>query len=271
MPRGMVYSLIICTVLYIMIALVLTGIEKYSAFKGVTDPLAFVFKERAPWIEKVVSISAVVATTSVLLVFQIGQPRIWMSMSRDGLLPKAFGKIHPKYQTPSFSTIITGVIVGAGALFLESDLVTDLTSIGTLFAFVLVSWGVLLLPRLKKEKGKFTIPYINGQILIPILYILFVYMMRDRIKGAFENLETEGYQEILFIVYLIIAAAFSVMSFIKKYSFIPVMGVLSCLYLMIEIPSISWMWFFVWMMLGLIIYFLYGYRHSRLAKIPDEL
>lgn len=270
MPRGMIYSLVICTVLYILIALILTGIEKYSAFEGINDPLAFVFENRAPWIEKIVSISAVVATTSVLLVFQIGQPRIWMSMSRDGLLPKAFKKIHPKYHTPSFSTIVTGIIVGLGALFLEGNLVTDLTSIGTLFAFVLVSWGVLMLPRLAKEKGKFSLPYINGQLLIPVLYIVFVYFMRGRIYDAFANLNTEGYQEILFIVYMFIAGAFAVMSFIKKYSFIPVMGVLSCMYLMIEIPSISWLWFFIWMALGLIIYFLYGYRNSRLANAKDE-
>ncbi len=146
MPRGMIYSLIICTILYILIAMVLTGIEHYNNFKGVNDPLAFVFKNRAPWIEKIVSVSAVVATTSVMLVFQLGQPRIWMSMSRDGLLPKRFQKIHPKYHTPSFATIVTGLIVGAGALFIESELVTNLTSIGTLFAFVLVSGGVLLLP-----------------------------------------------------------------------------------------------------------------------------
>lgn len=153
MPKGMIYSLIVCTVLYILIALVLTGIESYSSFKGVNDPLAFVFEKRAPWIEKIVSISAVVATTSVLLVFQIGQPRIWMSMSRDGLLPKVFQKIHPKFQTPSFATILTGIIVGIGALFIQSGLVTDLTSIGTLFAFVLVSGGVLLFTEGSQRAG----------------------------------------------------------------------------------------------------------------------
>ncbi|MCC6257074.1 MAG: amino acid permease [Chitinophagaceae bacterium] len=270
MPRGMIYSLLICTVLYILVAMILTGIEKYSLFEGVTDPLAFVFENRAPWIEKIVSVSAVVATTSVLLVFQIGQPRIWMSMSRDGLLPKAFKKIHPKYHTPSFSTIVTGIIVGLGALFLEGNLVTDLTSIGTLFAFVLVSWGVLMLPKMVKEKGQFRLPYINGQVLIPALYVLFIYFMRDRIHDAFANISNEGYQEILFILYLVIAGAFSIMSAIKKYSFIPVMGVLSCMYLMIEIPAISWLWFFAWMALGLIIYFLYGFRNSRLASSDSE-
>lgn len=266
MPRGMIYSLLICTALYIMIALILTGIENYSNFKNVNDPLAFVFKERAPWIENIVSISAVVATTSVLLVFQIGQPRIWMSMSRDGLLPKKFQKVHPKFQTPSFATIVTGIIVGIGALFIESDLVTDLTSIGTLFAFVLVSAGVLLLPRLPKEKGRFRLPYINGKFIIPVLVLGFIYFSRLRISEAFNNISDEGYQEILFLIYVALAIFMAVLSFIKNYSFIPVMGVLSCAYLLIEIPAISWKWFFVWMTVGLLIYFLYGRKNSRLAK-----
>lgn len=266
MPRGMIYSLLICTVLYILIALVLTGMESYAAFKDVNDPLAFVFEKRAPWIEKIISISAVVATTSVMLVFQIGQPRIWMSMSRDGLLPKKFRQIHPKYKTPSFATIVTGVIVGLGALFIEGGLVTDLTSIGTLFAFVLVSGGVLLLPPVVKEKGQFKLPYINGQFIIPVLTALFIYLFRQRISDAFANISHEGYQEILFLVFVLIAVILSVLTFLRRYSFIPIMGVLTCLYLMIEIPAVSWLWFFAWMALGLIIYFLYGYRNSRLAS-----
>lgn len=264
MPRGMIYSLVICTILYILIALVLTGMESYSAFKDVNDPLAFVFEKRAPWIEKIISISAVVATTSVLLVFQIGQPRIWMSMSRDGLLPKKFMKIHPKYQTPAFATIVAGVIVAIGALFIESDLVTDLTSIGTLFAFVLVSGGVLLLPPVAKEKGKFRLPYFNGKYIIPALLALFIYLFRNRIQDAFANITHEGYQEVLFLVFLLVAIILAVLTFLRNYSFIPIMGVLSCLYLLIEIPAISWFWFFVWMAAGLSIYFLYGYRNSKL-------
>lgn len=264
MPRGMIYSLLICTGLYILIALILTGIESYSSFKNVNDPLAFVFQERAPWIEKIVSVSAVVATTSVLLVFQIGQPRIWMSMSRDGLLPKRFQKVHPRFQTPSFATIVTGVIVGLGALFIESDLVTDLTSIGTLFAFVLVSGGVLMLPRLEKKPGRFSLPYINGKYIIPLLAALFIYLMRGRIIEAVENISSEGYQEILFLVYILLAIVMAILSFIRQFSFIPVMGVLSCAYLLIEIPAVSWKWFFVWMSVGLLIYFLYSRRHSKL-------
>ena len=266
LPKGMIYSLLICTALYILIALVLTGMESYTLFKDVNDPLAFVFEKRAPWIERIISISAIIATTSVLLVFQIGQPRIWMSMSRDGLLPRVFQKIHPKYKTPSFSTIITGVLVGIGALFLQSGLVTDLTSIGTLFAFVLVSGGILMLPPLPKEKGKFRIPYINGQYIIPLLLCLFIYGFRYRLKDAVLNLTHEGYQEVLFLLFIIIAVFITVKTFLKKYSFIPIMGVLSCLYLLIEIPAISWLWFFVWMAVGLLIYFLYGYRNSKLAK-----
>lgn len=264
MPKGMIYSLLICTVLYILIALTLTGIENYSHFNNVTDPLAFVFKDRAPWIETLVSISAVVATTSVLLVFQIGQPRIWMSMSRDGLLPKAFQKIHPKYQTPSFSTIITGIIVGIGALFIESDLVTDLTSIGTLFAFILVSGGVLFLPPKIKEPGKFHLPYINGKYIIPLLLMVFIYIFRGRVEAAFVEFSFQNTEEILFIIFLLFASFVSIFTFLKNYSLIPIMGVLTCSYLMVEIPMVSWKWFMVWMALGLAIYFLYGYRKSKL-------
>ena len=266
MPKAMINSLIICTILYILIALTLTGIEHYSEFKNVSDPLAFVFADRAPWMEILVSISAVVATASVLLVFQIGQPRIWMSMSRDGLLPKQFQKIHPKYQTPSFSTIVTGIIVGIGALFIESDLVTDLTSIGTLFAFVLVSGGVLFLPPKIKEKGKFSLPYINGQFIIPILLILFIYFFQERTIKAFTEFNLDSPQEILYLLFLVFAFVLTVLTFIRKYSFIPIMGVLTCTYLMVEIPIVSRKWFVVWMILGLIIYLLYGYRHSKLAK-----
>ncbi|MFM2137760.1 MAG: hypothetical protein RJA57_67 [Bacteroidota bacterium] len=265
MPRGMIYSLVICTILYILIALVLTGIESSASFQGVNDPLAFVFEKRAPWIEHIVSISAVVATTSVLLVFQIGQPRIWMSMSRDGLLPRKFQQIHPRYQTPFFATLITGLIVGAGALFIQSGLVTDLTSIGTLFAFVLVSGGVLLLPPAPKEAGRFRLPYINGQYLIPLLTAGFIYLFRHRLVDSVAHIGHENYQEVLFLVYVIIMVVLTGLTCIRKYSFIPIMGVLSCLYLMIEIPAVSWTWFFLWMGLGLLIYFLYGFRNSRLA------
>src|SRR5687768_2607370 len=136
LPKGMMWSIIICTVLYVLIALVLTGMVNYSEL-AVNDPLAFVFEKlNLKWLSGIIAVSAVVAMASVLLVFQLGQPRIWMSMSRDGLLPKSFSKIHPKFNTPSFSTIVTGFLVGGGALFMNMATVTDLCSIGTLFAFV---------------------------------------------------------------------------------------------------------------------------------------
>lgn len=264
LPRGMIYSLVICTVLYILIALVLTGMVHYSEL-NVNDPLAYVFSKKAPWIETVVSISAVVATTSVLLVFQLGQPRIWMSMSRDGLLPKAFGKVHPKFQTPYFSTIVTGILVAVPSLFMQSSRMTDLTSIGTLFAFVLVAAGVLMLPKDDGGSNRsFKLPYINGQIIVPALYLIFVIASMGRITDAIKGLGKEGLQEVLFLAYIVLATIVSVLTALKKLSLIPILGVLSCSYLLIEIPAISWIWFFCWMALGLCIYFLYGYSHSKL-------
>src|SRR5580658_7600349 len=196
LPKGMIYSLIICTILYILIALVLTGMVPYYKLK-VSDPLAFVFNEvHQNWIGYIISASAVIATTSVLLVFQLGQPRIWMSMSRDGLLPKAFGLIHHKYHTPWFSTIITGIIVAVPTLFLDSGLMTQLTSIGTLFAFVLVSWGVLVLPRQEGVRTKgFRMPYFNGRYIVPVLFILFIILFRNRIGTALAHFTEVGLQE----------------------------------------------------------------------------
>ncbi len=267
LPRGMIYSLIICTVLYILIALVLTGMVHYSELK-VDDPLAYVFQKlHLNKIGYLISVSAVVATTSVLLVFQLGQPRIWMSMSRDGLLPKKFAQVHPKFGTPSFATIVTGFLVGIPSLFVSSSTMTDLTSIGTLFAFVLVCFGVLVLPRMAKEAGSsaFRLPYLNGQFIIPAIVAVFVYFSMNRISDAFTNYATEGFQEILFLLFIFIAIVTGVLSFVRKYSVIPVVGALCCLYLMIEIPAISWLWFFVWMGIGLTIYFFYSRRRSKLA------
>ncbi|MCX6288572.1 MAG: amino acid permease [Bacteroidetes bacterium] len=268
LPKGMIYSLLICTVLYILIALVLTGMVNYSLLK-VDDPLAFVFEKIGMHkIGYIISISAVVATTSVLLVFQLGQPRIWMSMSRDGLLPKKFSKVHSKFGTPSFATIITGVFVGVPSLFMSISRMTDLTSIGTLFAFVLVCFGVLVLPRLSPDvkKKSFQLPYINGQFIIPGLAAIFIYFGLDRISNAFIAIQTEGYQEFLYLIFVFVLIIVSILSFIRKYSVIPVVGAMCCMYLMIEIPPVSWLWFFAWMTIGLVFYSFYGRRKSLLAK-----
>ncbi|MEP7257309.1 MAG: amino acid permease [Flavitalea sp.] len=266
LPRGMMYSLVICTVLYILIALVLTGMVNYKEL-NVIDPLAEVFnKVGKKWIGYIVSISAVVATTSVLLVFQLGQPRIWMSMSRDGLLPRIFAKIHPKFKTPSFSTILTGVIVAVPSLVMQSSLIVDLTSIGTLFAFILVSGGVLLLPAADNSiKRSFKLPYINGKFIVPVLFALFMFLTRDRIIEGARHISGDNLQEILFLLFITLGIVMSLLTFIRNYSVIPIMGVMFCSYLLIEIPAKSWLWFFAWMAFGLTIYFLYGYRKSKLA------
>ncbi|HYE53543.1 MAG TPA: amino acid permease [Chitinophagaceae bacterium] len=269
LPRGMIYSLLICTVLYILIALVLTGMVPFTEL-NVNDPLAFVFERVGQeWISYIVAISAVVATTSVLLVFQLGQPRIWMSMSRDGLLPKAFGKLHKKYQTPYFSTIVTGVLVAIPSLFMQSSLMTDLTSIGTLFAFVLVSGGVLLLPKIDNDtRRNFRLPYINGKFIVPLLYAAFVALSWVRIQTAASNLGKDSLEEVLFLAFVLLGLILSLATFFRNLSLIPILGVMFCAYLLIEIPAISWLYFFGWMGIGLAIYFLYGYRKSKLRTEP---
>jgi amino acid transporter len=271
LPKGMIYSLVICTVIYVITALVITGLVNYKEFNGVADPLAYVFEKiHMRKIGFIISVSAVVASTSVLLVFQIGQPRIWMSMSRDGLMPPAFSRISKRFKTPGFATIVTGFLVGIPVLLVDDKLMTDLTSIGTLFAFVLVCSGVLFLPALNtKIPGKFSIPYMNGKFIVPVLLIGFLLLFRQRFTDALTHLSSDSQQEILFLLFVAAAILISIFTFIRNYSVIPVLGTLFCLYLMIEIPAKSWMVFFGWMGIGLAIYLVYGRRKSKLAKIPS--
>lgn len=271
LPKGMIYSLLICTVLYILVALVLTGMVSYKELQ-VEDPLAFVFKNVGlNHISYVISISAVIATASVLLIFQMGQPRIWMSMSRDGLLPKKFSSIHPKYKTPWFATLITGFVVSIPALFMNLTEVTDLTSIGTLFAFVLVCVGVLLLPKEEIEDTKskrFRIPYINSKYIVPALLILVFISFRAPILSLFEYPgDWHEYKDKLpYFLFIMAAILMAVWSYLKNLSLIPVLGMLSCLYLMTELGYANWLRFLIWLALGLIIYFSYSYRKSNLNK-----
>ena len=268
LPRGMIYSLIICTILYILVAFVLTGMVSYNELQ-VGDPLAFVFKRVGlNQISYIISFSAVIATASVLLVFQMGQPRIWMSMSRDGLLPKAFSRIHPKYKTPSFATIVTGLFVAIPALFLNLTEVTDLTSIGTLFAFVLVCGGVLLLP--KREEGeaapKFKIPYISSQFIVPVLFIVGVIIFWKNFLGLFDF--SQGWEvfrdKLPFFLFVVLSVALTIACFIKKLSLIPVLGLASCFYLMTELGYTNWLRFLIWLVIGLITV---SYTHLTLPTI----
>lgn len=347
LPRGMMWAIIICTVLYVLIALVLTGMVSFEKL-NVDDPLAFVFQvhDDLKWLSGIIAVSAIVAMASVLLVFQLGQPRIWMSMSRDGLLPKRFAKLHPRFKTPSFATIVAGLIVGGGVLFMNLSFVTDLTSIGTLFAFVLVCAGVLRLETLPDApRGKFRTPYFNSQFVVPGLVVLSIVLtfmfakestmdflssrtlntdtealsevivkngkeaevrsfLASEIKLAAESFDTTStasllnglsdntrndvlrrlpvdynikYQSGLSVfahnipmwIFILITFFISYRCVTKKLSLIPVLGLLSCLYMMAQIPIHQWLWFTVWLVIGLVIYFNYGRKHSRLAQASN--
>ena len=189
-------------------------------------------------------------------------------MSRDGLLPKAFSRIHPKFHTPSFATVVTGFVVAIPALFLNLTEVTNLTSIGTLFAFVLVCGGVLLLPREAAVKGKFHLPYINSQWIVPALFIIGVVAFHKGIMGLFSGQDV--HHKFPYFLFIVLSASLTVAAFIKKLSLIPVLGLLSCFYLMAELEYESWIRFLIWLLIGLVIYFTYGYKHSIIGKTAVE-
>ena len=213
LPIGMIASLLICTLLYVLMSGVLTGIKKYTTYFGDSAAVATAFASK-PWAQALISAGALAGLTSVLLVFQLGQPRIFMAMARDGLLPAYFARIHPRFRTPYITTIWTGIIVGGVAMVTDIGSLSDLTNIGTLFAFVLVCIGVIILRRTHSSRPRpFRVP------LVPLF---------------------------------------------------PILGVLLCLALMLSLPIETWLRFFVWLALGLIIYFLYSVRHSRLRHGVDE-
>ena len=271
-PKAMMYALIICTVLYVLVTLVLTGIVPSGNLAGIEDPLAFMFMQVGlPGVAGIVAASAVIALTSALLVYQLGQPRIWMTMSRDGLLPKAFSRIHPKYRTPSFSTIMTGVLVGVPALFANLEEVINLSSIGTLFAFVLVCGGVLVLdldPE-NQKKSKFKIPYINSSYYVGIaLFAALILITQSGVnlgewlQGLYSG-EAKA-DHVIMAGFFLIWALMSFFSVTKKLSLIPVLGLLVNLYLMTQMGSTNWERFMYWCLAGVLIYFGYSYRKSKL-------
>ena len=216
MPIGIIGSLIFCTIIYIVVAAVFTGMIPYDALRKTlateqAEPLtlAMKFVSMPGWMVGVVAFGSVVAHTAVLLVFQLGQPRIFFAMARDGLLPKTFAKVHPKFRTPYVTTILTGVFVGVTAMFTSLDDMVNLTNIGTLFAFILICLGIIILRY--REPGRerpFRVPF--GPLLLPVL------------------------------------------------------GIVSCLGLIYYLPPSSWWRFVGWLLVGLVVYILYGYRHSRL-------
>lgn len=278
LPKAMIFSLVICTVLYVALALVLTGMVSYTKL-NVGDPLAFVFGTEGaniPWVAGIIAISAVIALATVFLVFQIGQPRLWMAMSRDGLLPKVFSSIHPKFHTPWFATIVTGLVVAIPALFMNLTEVTDLASIGTLFAFLVVCAGVLFKDAEFGRENRF-VPYINGQFIVPILILILfgvVYYFNPSMFSDFfsivpkddETMWQAFSHKIPLIAFFIMTIVLVVLTFIKKLTLIPVLGVLSCGYLMTELGWTNWFRFGLWLIAGLVIYFIYGRRHSNLNQ-----
>ena len=278
LPRGMIYSLIICTVLYVVLALVLTGMVNYSKFAGVGDPLAFVFGPEGanlPWVSGIIAVSAVIAIATVLLVFQLGQPRLWMAMSRDGLLPKIFSSIHPKFRTPWFSTILTGFMVAIPALFMNLSEVTDLSVIGTLFAFTIVCAGVLVKDKEFAGQQRY-VPYLSSQWIAPVLYVLvmagIIYFNGDAVVKFFTDFApakdqtqlTAVLHKIPYFVFIIFSLIMAALCFVKRLSLIPVLGIMFCTYLMTELGWTNWFRFGIWLLVGLGVYFLYGYKNSKL-------
>jgi APA family basic amino acid/polyamine antiporter len=207
MPIGIIASLIICTLLYVLMAAVITGMRKYTIYFGDSAAVATAFSGR-PWAQALISAGALAGLTSVLLVFQLGQPRIFMAMARDGLLPQYFARIHRRFRTPHVTTIWTGVFVGGVAAVVDIGSLADLTNIGTLFAFILVCLGVIILRRTEADRHRpFRVP------MVPLF---------------------------------------------------PILGVLLCMLLMLSLPVETWARFVGWLAIGLLIYFLYSVRHSKL-------
>jgi APA family basic amino acid/polyamine antiporter len=281
LPRGMIYSLIICTVLYVLISLVLTGMVNYKDL-GVADPMAYVFGPEGAnldWIKGIIAVSAVIAMATVLLVFQLGQPRIWMAMSRDGLLPRIFSSIHPRFKTPWFSTIVTGLFVAIPSLFMNLTEVTDLTSIGTLFAFVLVCGGVLILDRTNQgAERRFRVPYINSKYIVPALFILvwlwLIFFNNEALAHFFSTSDPSdpslgGWDvfkhKIPLLIFMVVSLIITFYCFTSELSLIPVLGLLTCGYLMTELGWTNWARFLIWLVAGLALYFVYGAKHSKLA------
>ena len=294
LPRAIILALIITTILYIAISLVLTGMVHYSEL-GVGDPLAYAFEKlHLSKLSGVIAISAVIAMASVLLVFQVGQPRIWMSMSRDGLLPPSFSKVHNRFRTPWFATIVAGVLVAVPSLFMNLTEVTDLTSIGTLFAFVLVSGGILILDKrggageLPGSENGFRLPYLNSRYFLPFIWIgifILLYFWNQKEIGNFildptpgPSLIGEGslypasrilhplFHNFPLLLFATVAVVVTWYGIRKQLSLIPVLGLLTNLYLMAQLGVTNWMRFLVWLAIGLVIYFAYGRRHSKLKE-----
>ncbi len=176
MPVGMLGTLLICTILYATVSMILTGILPYRTYTNDAAPVATALAHTGnPWAQIIVALGALAGMTSVLLVFQLGQPRIFMAMARDRLLPKTFSTLHPRYRTPFIPTILTGVIVGVSALFLDIGQAAELTNIGTLAAFIIVCGGVLVLRKTDAGRERhFKCPFVP---VVPIAGMIACFLL----------------------------------------------------------------------------------------------
>jgi APA family basic amino acid/polyamine antiporter len=211
-PIGIIASLIICTILYIAVSAVLTGMVPYNTI-DINAPVSVAFAQRGlPWAQRLIDVGAITGITSVLLVMMLSQPRVLLAMARDGLVPTAFfGAVHERFRTPYKATILTGLFVSTMAAFLPLRILAELTNIGTLLAFVIVCSAVLIMRKTHPEAERpFRAP------LVP---------------------------------------------------FVPIMGIVSCLILMFSLPEENWWRLIVWLLIGFVIYFSYGRRHSVMAKM----
>jgi amino acid transporter len=261
MPIGIISSLVVCTILYVVVAVVFSGLVSYPELKSKlateqAEPLTMALQHAMPnsrLAVLIVAMGAVIANTAVLLVFQLGQPRIFFSMARDGMLPPVFYKVHPRFRTPHVSTILTGVFVGLCAAVASIDEMVDLTNIGTLFAFILVCAGTIVLRVTEPERARpFRVP--SGWAWTAVLYAAFalgVLLLPEGTLGGYAKLA-------------VLVAAGAVFALSRRHIF-PVLGILSCLYLIYYLPPSSWLRFAAWLNFGFVIYVTYGAVHSRLT------
>jgi len=298
LPIGIIASLIICTIFYVVVAAVFTGLIPYNELvrrlaTEQAEPLTMALDHVAPdarWASAIVSFGSVVAHTAVLLVFQLGQPRIFFSIARDGLLPPVFAKVHPKFKTPHVTTILTGVIVGAFAAVMSIDEMVDLTNIGTLFAFVLVCVGIIILRYKDPERRRpFRVPSGTLPLLLLGVVVFLVFYYLPQLVGpqvsifghqislpALMKSNTWRYVEpTVFIVATLALLYFYPRSTLGKrlplgaWS-LPLLGAVSCIFLMYYLPPTSWWRFIAWLMIGLSVYLSYGYAKSELGRKVDR-
>jgi APA family basic amino acid/polyamine antiporter len=250
LPIGIIGSLIVATVLYMVVAAIMTGVVPYTQL-NVGDPVALVLNVLGmPWASMLISLGAICGITSVLLVLLLGQPRILFAMSRDGLLPRVLSSVHARYRTPHVTTIATGLVVATAAALTPINVVAELCSIGTLFAFIIVCAGVIVL--------RFTRPDIRRPYSVPGGWAAAAFVYAPLVVAVALAPLPVWARVMIWLVGLLACAAL-------RRHLLPLAGILLCGYLMVSLPLITWLRLLTWLFLGLGIYTTYGYVHSAAA------